>query len=46
VTLTAMNGFAAQELINASRYADMLVVGSHGQLGFPALRLAGCQKSA
>jgi nucleotide-binding universal stress UspA family protein len=39
VTVTAMNGFAAQELINASQEADLLVVGSRGQLGFPALRL-------
>ena len=39
VTVTAMNGFAAQELINASEDADLLVVGSRGQLGFPALRL-------
>jgi nucleotide-binding universal stress UspA family protein len=39
VTVTAMNGFAAQELINASQDADLLVVGSRGQLGFPALRL-------
>jgi nucleotide-binding universal stress UspA family protein len=39
VTVTAMNGFAAQELINASDDADLLVVGSRGQLGFPALRL-------
>jgi nucleotide-binding universal stress UspA family protein len=34
-----MNGFAAQELINALCDADLLVVGSRGQLGFPALRL-------
>ena len=39
VTVTAMNGFAAQELISASEDADLLVVGSRGQLGFPALRL-------
>ena len=39
VTVTAMNGFAAQELINASEDADLLVVGARGQLGFPALRL-------
>jgi nucleotide-binding universal stress UspA family protein len=39
VTVTAMNSFAAQELINASQDADLLVVGSRGQLGFPALRL-------
>ncbi|MGD0705379.1 MAG: universal stress protein [Trebonia sp.] len=34
-----MNGFAVQELINASRDADVLVVGWRGQLGLPALRL-------
>jgi nucleotide-binding universal stress UspA family protein len=39
VKVTAMNGFAAQELINASCDADVLVVDSRGQLGFPALRL-------
>jgi nucleotide-binding universal stress UspA family protein len=37
--VTAMNGFAAQELINALCDADLLIVGSRGQLGFPALRL-------
>jgi nucleotide-binding universal stress UspA family protein len=39
VKVTAMNGFAAQELINALCDADLLVVGSRGQLGFQALRL-------
>ena len=39
VKVTAMNGFAAQELINASCDAGLLVVGSRGQLAFPALRL-------
>jgi nucleotide-binding universal stress UspA family protein len=39
VTVTATDGFAAQELINASQDADLLVIGSRGQLGFPALRL-------
>ena len=39
VTVTARNGFATEELINASRDADLLVVGSRGQLIFPALRL-------
>ena len=36
VKVTAMNGFAAQELINALYDADLLVVSSRGQLGFPA----------
>ncbi|HEY5352016.1 MAG TPA: universal stress protein [Streptosporangiaceae bacterium] len=39
VTVTARNGFATEELINASRDGDLLVVGSRGQLTFPALRL-------
>jgi nucleotide-binding universal stress UspA family protein len=39
VTVTARNGFATEELISASRDADLLVVGSRGQLTFPALRL-------
>jgi nucleotide-binding universal stress UspA family protein len=39
VTVTAISGFPAQELINASHDADLLVVGSRGNLGFPALRL-------
>jgi hypothetical protein len=39
VKVTAMNGFAAQELINALCDADLLVVGSRGKLGFPALRI-------
>jgi nucleotide-binding universal stress UspA family protein len=37
--VTVMNGFAVQELINASCDAEVLVVGSRGQLGFPALGL-------
>jgi nucleotide-binding universal stress UspA family protein len=40
VTVTATNGFAGQELIEASHGADMLVIGSRGQLGFPALRVS------
>jgi nucleotide-binding universal stress UspA family protein len=39
VTVVAKNGFAAPELIAASRDADLLVLGSRGQLSFPALRL-------
>ena len=38
--VTAMNGFAGQELVAASHVADMLVIGSRGQLGFPALRVS------
>jgi nucleotide-binding universal stress UspA family protein len=39
VTVVAKNGFVAQELIAAARNADLLVLGSRGQLSFPALRL-------
>jgi nucleotide-binding universal stress UspA family protein len=39
VTVVAKNGFAAPELIAAARNADLLVLGSRGQLSFPALRL-------
>ena len=39
VTVVAKNGFAAQELIAAARNADLLVLGSRGNLAFPALRL-------
>ncbi len=39
VTVVAKNGFAAPELIEAARDADLLVLGSRGQLSFPALRL-------
>jgi nucleotide-binding universal stress UspA family protein len=35
-----LNGFASQELVAASHVADMLVIGSRGQLGFPALRVS------
>jgi nucleotide-binding universal stress UspA family protein len=40
VTVTAVNGFAGQELVAASHVADLLVIGSRGQLGFPALRVS------
>jgi nucleotide-binding universal stress UspA family protein len=39
VTVRAVNGFAAQELIEASRDADLLVVGSRGMGGFARLLL-------
>lgn len=39
VTVKAVNGFAAQELINASRDADLIVVGSRGAGGFASLLL-------
>jgi nucleotide-binding universal stress UspA family protein len=41
VTVAATNGIAARELIEAARTADLLVLGSAGQLGFPALRMSG-----
>jgi nucleotide-binding universal stress UspA family protein len=39
VTVRAVNGFAAQELIEASRDADLLVVGSRGGGGFARLMM-------
>ncbi|HUL27590.1 MAG TPA: universal stress protein [Streptosporangiaceae bacterium] len=39
VTVQAVNGFAAHELIKASRDADLLVVGSRGGGGFARLIL-------
>jgi nucleotide-binding universal stress UspA family protein len=39
VTVRAVNGFAAQELIEASRDADLLVVGSRGVGGFARLMM-------
>jgi nucleotide-binding universal stress UspA family protein len=39
VTVEVVNGIAAQELINASRGADLLVVGSRGVGGFASLLL-------
>lgn len=39
VTIRAVNGIPAQELINASRDADLLVVGSRGTGGFARLLL-------
>jgi nucleotide-binding universal stress UspA family protein len=37
VTVSAVTGDAAEELVNASRDADMLVVGSRGSGGFARL---------
>ena len=34
VTVTAMHSFPAEELINASKEADMIVLGSRGVGGF------------
>jgi nucleotide-binding universal stress UspA family protein len=39
VTVTAINGFAARTLIDASTDSDMLVVGTRGGGGFPHLSL-------
>lgn len=37
VTVRAVNGFPAEELINASKDADMIVLGSHGASGLTRL---------
>ena len=37
VTVRAVTGYPAEELINASKDADLLVVGSHGAGGFARL---------
>jgi nucleotide-binding universal stress UspA family protein len=39
VTVQAVNGFAAQELIEASRDADLMVLGSRGAGGFARLMM-------
>lgn len=39
VTVTAINGFPAQALIDASRDSDLLVVGTRGGGGFASLML-------
>ena len=39
VTVRAISGLAAQELINASKDADLIVVGSRGGGGFASLML-------
>ena len=40
VGVSAVSGLAGEELIVASRDADMLVIGSRGQREFPALRVS------
>lgn len=40
VTVTATTGLVGEELVNASQHADMLVIGSRGQRGFPGLRVS------
>jgi nucleotide-binding universal stress UspA family protein len=40
VTVNAVTGLAGQELIDASRDAGMLVIGSLGRRDFPALRVS------
>jgi nucleotide-binding universal stress UspA family protein len=37
VTVRAVTGYPAEELINASKDADLLVIGSHGAGGFAKL---------
>src|SRR5579863_7432589 len=39
VTVTAIHGFAAQALIDASAHSDLVVVGNRGGGGFPRLSL-------
>ncbi len=39
VTVSAVHGFAVEELVNASKEADMLVLGSRGVGGFARLML-------
>jgi nucleotide-binding universal stress UspA family protein len=40
VTVNAVTGLAGEELITASKHADMLVIGSRGSRDFPALRVS------
>jgi nucleotide-binding universal stress UspA family protein len=40
ISVIVKNGFAGPELVEASHGADMLVIGSAGQRGFPALRMS------
>lgn len=46
VTVRAVNGFAAEELIQASRDADLLVVGSRGAGGFTRLMMGSVSSQA
>ena len=46
VTVRAVNGLAAQELIEASRDADLLVVGSRGGGGFARLMMGSVSDQA
>lgn len=46
VTVRAVNGFPAQELIEASRDADLLVVGSRGGGGFARLMMGSVSDQA
>ena len=39
VTVKAMHGFPVQELVNASKDADLIVLGSHGAGGFTRMLL-------
>ena len=39
ITVTAINGFAARALIDASADSDLVVVGNRGGGGFPRLSL-------
>jgi nucleotide-binding universal stress UspA family protein len=40
MTVNAVTGLAGEELITASKHADMLVIGSRGRRDFPALRVS------